>query len=212
MKGPFRDRVEAGRLLGEALKDRLGHSAVIVLGLPRGGVPVAALVGETLQMPIDVLVVRKVGVPGRAELAMGAVAPGGVTIRNEDVLSMLPLAAAQFDAAATAERQELQRRERVFRAGRPPLNLTGLDVVLVDDGVATGATLRAAIEAARRLGAHRVIVAVPVASEEARRMLEIEADEVVCLQTPPNFMAVGQWYQSFPQVTDEEVQGTLKAA
>jgi predicted phosphoribosyltransferase len=204
--------VEAGRLLGEAVKDRLGHSAVIVLGLPRGGVPIAALVGETLQMPVDVLVVRKVGVPGRAELAMGAVAPAGVTIRNEDVLSMLPLAAAQFDAAATAERQELQRRERLFRAGRPPLKLTGLDVILVDDGVATGATLRAAIEAARRLGAHRVIVAVPVASEEARRMLEIEADDVICLQAPPNFLAVGQWYQSFPQVTDEEVQGALKAA
>jgi putative phosphoribosyl transferase len=208
----YKDRIEAGRLLGEAVKARLGREPAIVLGLPRGGVPVAALVGEMLDMPVDVLVVRKVGVPNRPELAMGAVAPGGVTIRNEDILSMFPLAATQFDAAAGTEREELRRREHAFRRGRPALNLNGLTVVLVDDGVATGATLRAAIESARRLGAKRVVVAAPVASAEAMRTLEIEADEVVCLQVPQAFMAVGQWYEQFPQVTDAEVQEALKAA
>jgi putative phosphoribosyl transferase len=205
----YRNRAEAGRLLGEAVRARLGTESAIVLGLPRGGVPVAAPVARALGMPLDVLVVCKVGLPGQPELAMGAVAGGGVTIRNEEVLATLDYAAEQFDTVAAEERAEVKRRERAYRGARGPLTLKGLTAVLVDDGVATGATLRAAVAAARQLGASRVLAAVPVASEEAIAILTIEADDVVCLQVPSMFVAVGQWYQEFPQVTDEEVRNVL---
>jgi predicted phosphoribosyltransferase len=205
----YANRAEAGQLLGAAVRKRLGAHPAIVLGLPRGGVPVAAAVAAALGAPLDVLVVRKVGVPAQPELAMGAVAPGGVTIRNEDVLAMLPGARRQFEAVASEERAELVRRERAYRGERPPLALTGRVAILVDDGVATGATLRAAVAAARQLGAARVVVAVPVASREAREMLEAEADDVICLQTPQFFVAVGGWYADFPQLSDAEVRELL---
>jgi putative phosphoribosyl transferase len=205
----YENREQAGRVLGEAARARLGREPAVVLGLPRGGVPVAVGVAAALGTGVDVLVVRKVGVPSQPELAMGAVGPGGVTVRNEDVLAMLPGAASRFEAVAAVERAEVLRRERAFRGQRPPLELTGRSAVLVDDGVATGATLRAAIAAARALGAARVVVAVPVASAEAVRMLEAEADEVICLEQPAYFMAVGQWYAEFRQVSDEEVRALL---
>lgn len=207
----YANRIEAGRLLGAAVAARLGRGPAVVLGLPRGGVPVAVEVAAALGTGVDVLVVRKVGVPSQPELAMGAVGPGGVTVRNEDVLAMLPGAADRFEAVATAERAEVVRRERAFRGERPPLALKGKSAVLVDDGVATGATLRAAIAAARALGAARVVVAVPVASAEAVAMLEAEADEVICLEQPAYFMAVGQFYAEFPQVSDAEVRALLAA-
>jgi len=208
----YANRTEAGRLLGKAVRARIGQEPAVVLGLPRGGVPVAVEVAAALGTAADVLVVRKVGVPSQPELAMGAVGPGGVTVRNEDVLAMLPGAASRFEAVAARERAEVARRERAFRGTRPPLALAGRSAVLVDDGVATGATLRAAIAAARALGAARVVVAVPVASAEAVAMLEAEADEVICLEQPAFFMAVGQWYAEFAQVSDEAVRELLSSA
>ena len=207
----YANRTEAGRLLGKAVRARIGQEPAVVLGLPRGGVPVAVEVAAALGTAADVLVVRKVGVPSQPELAMGAVGPGGVTVRNEDVLAMLPGAASRFEAVAARERAEVARRERAYRGSRPPLALTGRCAVLVDDGVATGATLRAAIAAARALGAARIVVAVPVASPDAVQLLESEADEVICLEQPDYFMAVGQFYAEFPQVDDDEVRALLAA-
>jgi len=207
----YRDRTEAGQLLGMAVLARLGREPVVVLGLPRGGVPVAAGVARALGCDLDVLVVRKVGVPGQPELAMGAVGPAGVTVRNPEVLGLLPDAARRFEAVAQLERAEVERRERVYRGKRAPLALANRTAVLVDDGVATGATLRAAIRAARALGASRVAVAVPVASPEAAQMLAAEADEVICLEQPAGLMAVGQFYEDFSQVSDGEVRDFLAA-
>ncbi len=209
MERVFLDRVEAGRLLGVAVRERLGPEPALVLGLPRGGVPVAVEVARALGAQVDVLVVRKVGVPGAPELAMGAVAPGGVTVRNAEVLGLSPGAAARFEEVAGIERVELARRERAYRGVRAPLALAGRRVVLVDEGVATGSTLRAAIAAARRLHAARVIVAVPVASVEAAQSLRLEADELICLEEPRGFAAVGQWYERVPQLSDEDVRAAL---
>ncbi|HUO96887.1 MAG TPA: phosphoribosyltransferase family protein [Steroidobacteraceae bacterium] len=209
MERVYANRTEAGRLLGAAVRARLGEQPAVVLGLPRGGVPVAVGVAAALGATVDVLVVRKVGVPSQPELAMGAVAPGGVTIRNAEVLGLVPDAARRFESVAAEERAEVSRRERLFRGQRPPLDLKDRTVVLVDDGVATGATLRAAVAAARKLGAARVVVAVPVASHEAIALLSAEADEVICLEQPAFFMAVGQFYDDFPQVSDSEVRALL---
>ena len=209
MERVYATRTEAGRLLGAAVRARLGEQPAVVLGLPRGGVPVAVGVAAALGATVDVLVVRKVGVPSQPELAMGAVAPGGVTIRNAEVLGLVPDAARRFESVAAEERAEVSRRERLFRGQRPPLDLKDRTVVLVDDGVATGATLRAAVAAARKLGAGRVVVAVPVASHEAIALLSAEADEVICLEQPAFFMAVGQFYEDFPQVSDSEVRAIL---
>ena len=209
MERVYANRTEAGRLLGAAVRARLGEQPAVVLGLPRGGVPVAVGVAAALGATVDVLVVRKVGVPSQPELAMGAVAPGGVTIRNAEVLGLVPDAARRFESVAAEERAEVSRRERLFRGQRPPLDLKDRTVVLVDDGVATGATLRAAVAAARKLGAARVVVAVPVASHEAIALLSAEADEVICLEQPAYFMAVGQFYDDFPQVSDSEVRALL---
>jgi predicted phosphoribosyltransferase len=209
----FADRREAGRLLGEMLRGRLGvdPSTTIVLGLPRGGVPVAAAVATALSAPLDVLVVRKVGVPSQPELAMGAVGPGGVVVRNDAVLGWLGAAAgAEFERVAAREREEVLRRELEYRAGRAPLRLDGRCVIVVDDGVATGASLRAAIATARALGARKVVVATPVAAGEAHALLEAEADAAYCLQVPPDFRAVGAWYRSFPQLDDDEVRALLR--
>jgi predicted phosphoribosyltransferase len=206
----YSDRAEAGRLLGVAVRERLAAaSRAIVLGLPRGGVPVAAEVARALGAPLDVLVVRKVGVPEQPELAMGAVGPGGVIVRNEELLELLPNAAREFQRVAQRERAEVERRERAYRGGRPPLAIAGRTAILVDDGVATGATMRAGVAATRALGAARVVVATPVAASDACALLEAEADEVVCLQVPPDFHAVGAWYEEFPQLDDDEVRALL---
>ena len=208
----FRDRVEAGEVLAGQLVHYAGQPDVLVLALPRGGVPVAARVAKALSAPLDVFVVRKLGVPGHEELAMGAIASGGVLVRNEDVVGRLGLTEADLQRVAEVERRELARRERSYREGRPPPALAGRVVILVDDGLATGSTMRAAVAAARRLGPARVVVAVPTAPASTCEQLRREADEVVCATTPRPFRAVGNSYRSFPQTSDQEVRELLHAA
>jgi predicted phosphoribosyltransferase len=185
---------------------------VLVLGLPRGGVPVAARVALALAAPLDVFVVRKLGVPGHEELAMGAIASGGVQVVNEQVVDRLGLSEAVLGQVAETEGHELARREQRYREGRGPPDLAGRVVILVDDGLATGSTMRAAVAAARRLGPARVVVAVPTAPASTCQRLRKEADEVVCATTPRPFRAVGYSYRSFPQTSDEEVRSLLRAA
>lgn len=209
--GQFTDRAEAGR----ALAQRLVHhadSAGIVLALPRGGVPVAYEVARALRLPLDVFIVRKLGVPGQEEFAMGAVATGGVRVMNERVVLGLGIPDAVVDVVAAREGQELLRRERLYRGNRPPPDLEGRTAIVVDDGLATGSTMKAAVAALRRERAARIVVAVPVASEEACADLRDEADEVVCVATPEPFHAVGVWYADFRQTTDDEVIGLLERA
>jgi putative phosphoribosyl transferase len=177
----------------------------IVLALPRGGVPVGYEVATALQLPLDVLVVRKLGLPSQPELAMGAVASGGAVVLNEDVVRYLPRDSDAIELVKARELQELGRRERAYRGDRPALQMRGLTGILVDDGLATGATMEAAVRALRMLHAGRIVVAVPVASSDARERVAALADEVVCLQTPPFFSAVGQWYDDFGQTEDAEV-------
>jgi predicted phosphoribosyltransferase len=208
----FHDRVEAGDVLAAWLGDYAGRPEVLVLALPRGGVPVAARVAEALGAPLDVFVVRKLGVPGHEELAMGAIASGGVLVRNEEVVAKLGLGEDTLRRVAEAERRELARRERSYREDRPPPDLAGRVVILVDDGLATGSTMRAAVAAARRLGPARVVVAVPTAPASTCQRLREVADEVVCATTPRPFRAVGNSYRSFPQTSDEEVRSLLEAA
>jgi putative phosphoribosyl transferase len=209
----FRDRIEAGQLLGREVARRIGkRDNVIVLGLPRGGVPVAFHVAQALDAPLDVFVVRKLGVPGHEELAMGAIASGGVRVLNRDVLSYVPISQKTIDAVAAREEQELQRRERSYRGARPPLQLRGRTVVIVDDGLATGSTMRAAIAAVRKMEPQAIIVAVPVAAPQTCEEFRKEVDEMVCLRTPDPFQAVGLWYDDFSQTTDEEVHDLIERA
>jgi predicted phosphoribosyltransferase len=208
----FRDRVEAGAILAERLRHYAGLPDVLVLALPRGGVPVAARVAEALGAPLDVFVVRKLGVPGHEELAMGAIASGGVRVVNEQVVGRLGLGEAVLDRVAEAEGRELERRERSYREGRGPPDLAGRVVILVDDGLATGSTMRAAVAAARLLDPARVVVAVPTAPASTCQQLRGEADEVICATTPRPFRAVGYSYRSFPQTADEEVTAILRSA
>jgi predicted phosphoribosyltransferase len=208
----FRDRVEAGDVLAGRLGHYAGRDDVLVLGLPRGGVPVAARVARAIGAPLDVFVVRKLGVPGHEELAMGAIASGGVRVVNQQVVDRLGLGEAVIGRAAEAEGRELTRREQRYREGRGPPDLAGRVVILVDDGLATGSTMRAAVAAAHRLGPSRLVVAVPTAPASTCQHLRAEADEVVCATTPRPFRAVGFSYRSFPQTTDEEVTATLRAA
>jgi putative phosphoribosyl transferase len=207
----FRDRQDAGRRLAEKLRGYAGTAAV-VLALPRGGVPVAAEVAARLDLPLDVFIVRKLGVPGYAELAMGAIASGGVRVLNEDVVRDLGIPEQAIDKVAQAEAAEVARREIAYRGARPPQDVGGRTVILVDDGLATGATMRAAVEALRARRAARIVVAVPVGAPETCSMLAAEADEVICAMTPEPFLAVGYWYENFDQTTDEEVEAILSSA
>ncbi|MBZ4375340.1 phosphoribosyltransferase [Corallococcus sp. AS-1-6] len=209
----FRDRVEAGRALGQRLRDLLGGGGdLLVLALPRGGVPVGFEVARILGVPLDVFVVRKLGTPGHEELAMGAIATGGVTVLNESVVRRLGIPRSAIAAAAEREARELVRREQLFRDGRPPAPVEGRTVVLVDDGLATGSTMRAALRALRQHQPARIVVGVPVGAPETCADLEREADLLVCLQTPEPFYAVGQWFEDFTQTTDDEVRELLARA
>jgi putative phosphoribosyl transferase len=207
---PFRDRDEAGRLLGSELARRLGNARnIVVLALPRGGVPVGFAVAQALSAPLDVFVVRKLGVPGHEELAMGAIASGGVRVLNDEVLGYIPVTKEVIEDVATREQQELERRERAYRGNRPPLDVTGRTVIVVDDGLATGSTMRAAVQALRKKKPRSIIVAVPVAARQTCIDLRAEVDDLVCLRTPEPFQAVGLWYENFDQTTDEEVHDLL---
>src|SRR3979490_468904 len=208
--GLFRDRREAGRLLAAKLAAYANRPDVIVLALPRGGVPVAYEVARALRAPLDVFVVRKLGVPGYEELAMGAVATGGVRVLNDQLVERLGIPEDMIDAVAARERQELARRERLYRGGRPPPDVRGRTVILVDDGLATGATMHAAIQALRQQNPACIVVAVPTASRETCEEMRARADDVICGITPEPFDAVGRWYRDFSQTTDEEV-GVLLA-
>jgi putative phosphoribosyl transferase len=208
----FQDRTDAGRQLAEHLLNYAERNDVIVLGLPRGGVPVAFEVAQRLGVPLDVFVVRKLGVPGHEELAMGAIAPGGVRVLNEDVLHVIPDAQAIVEMVTAIEREELERRERNYRSDRPPPDFKDRIVILIDDGLATGATMRAAVAALRQQESAKIIVAVPVGAPSTCQGLKNGADEVICLQTPVAFIGVGQYYADFSQTTDEEVRELLSQA
>ena len=210
MEGAFPDRAEAGRVLGLKLSKYAGRDDVIVLGLPRGGVPVAYEVAQALRVPLDVFIVRKLGVPGFEELAVGAIASGGVRVLNEDVARALPNADEIIEAVTAKETAELQRREQSYRDGRPAPELRDKTIILVDDGLATGATMRAAVKALRQRGASKIIVAVPVGPPDTCR--EFEADEVICASAPEFFQAVGQYYEDFSQTSDDEVRELLARA
>ena len=207
---PFGNRTDAGRMLAAQLADYRGRPDVLVLGLPRGGVPVAFEVAQALGAPLDVYLVRKLGVPGHAELAMGAIASGGVRVVNQDMVRSLRISPQQLDAVTRAEEGELQRQERLYRGGRPPPDVSGRTVILVDDGLATGATMQAAVAALRSAGPKEVVVAVPVAPPETCAELAAEADRVVCALTPEPFYAVGAWYRDFSQTSDDEVRELLR--
>jgi putative phosphoribosyl transferase len=209
---PFADRTEAGRLLAEPLRRFAEpHRQAMVLGLPRGGVPVAFEVAHALRLPLDVYLVRKLGAPGFEELAMGAIATGGIRVLNRRVLAELHVTAEQVARVVESETEELLRRERVYRQDRPPLELEGRTAILVDDGLATGSTMRAAIASLRAQKARQVIAGVPVAPPDTCAELELETDGVVCLATPQPFMAVGQWYEEFSPPSDEEIRRQLEA-
>jgi len=206
----FADRYEAGRRLAGELCDYVGRRDVLVVALPRGGVPVGFEVARALKAPLDVMQVRKLGVPGHEELAMGAIASGGVRIVSENVIEALRIPERVIATVAAAEAQELERRERIYREGRRFPDVRGRTVILVDDGLATGSTMRAAAAALRSLGADRLVAAVPVAPKESCDALRDVVDDVVCVSTPERFLAVGEWYQDFSQTSDEEVSELLR--
>jgi putative phosphoribosyl transferase len=208
----FRDRAEAGQELAAKLRAHADRSDVLVLALPRGGVPVAFEVARALHAPMDIFLVRKLGVPGHEELAMGAIATGGVRALNEDVVRALQITEDELDAVAAEQQEELERRERAYRGERPAPNVRGRTVILVDDGLATGSTMRAAVAALRQQQPARIIVAVPVGAAETCAELHAEADETVCARTPTPFYSVGLWYDNFSQTTDEEVRDLLERA
>ncbi|MDP8922454.1 MAG: phosphoribosyltransferase [Chloroflexota bacterium] len=209
MDRPFSDRHEAGRVLATRLRAYAGRTDVLVLALPRGGVPVADEVARELGAPLDVFLVRKLGVPGHEELAMGAIASGGVRVLNEEVVRALAIPASLIDEVAEREARELARREREYRDDRPTPDVQGRTIILVDDGLATGSTMRAAVAAVRQRGPSRIVVAVPVAAEQTCHELRAEVDDVICAVTPERFLAVGVWYQDFSPTTDDEVRDLL---
>jgi putative phosphoribosyl transferase len=212
MAMPFLDRRDAGRQLAGRLLHYANQPDVIVMALPRGGVPVGYEVARTLNVPLDVFLVRKLGVPGHEELAMGAIASGGVNVLNMDVVESLRISQPLIEAMAARELRELARREREYRDDRSPPDVRQRTVILVDDGLATGSTMRAAVEALRRLGAARIVVAVPVSSKLACAEFRDQVDEIVCAEMPEDFWAVGEWYDDFSQTTDAEVRDLLARA
>jgi putative phosphoribosyl transferase len=208
----FRDRTEAGQLLASRLAAYANRPDVLVLALPRGGVPVGYEVARALHAPLDVIIVRKLGVPGEEELAMGAIASGGVRVLNDDVVRMLALPGMVIDSVVAHERRELERREHLYRGDRPASEIHGRTIILVDDGIATGATMRAAVAAVKQQQPARIIIAVPVAASATCEELAAVGDEVVCVNRPDDFYAVGFWYERFSQTTDEEVADLLEQA
>jgi putative phosphoribosyl transferase len=207
----FRDRAEGGRLLADNLTEYANRPDVIVLALLRGGVPVGIEIARKLNLPLDVLTVRKLGVPGQPELGMGAIASGGIRVLNEDLLSYIHIPSEEIEAVTKLEQKELERRERVYRGDRPAPDVRGRIVILVDDGMATGATMRSAVEALKQQQPARIIIAVPVAAESTCAEFNARDGVVtcICLETPESFFAVGLWYEQFPQLIDEEVHELL---
>jgi len=208
----FHDRAHAGAKLARRLTAYRGRDDVLVLGLPRGGVPVAYEVARELGVPLDIFLVRKLGVPGREEFAMGAIASGGVRVLNSTLVGALGIPPAVIDRVAAREQRELERRETVYRNGQPPADVRGRTVIVIDDGLATGSTIRAAVAALRPRGVRKIVVAVPVAAPETCDEFRAEVDEIICAETPDLFSAVGQFYEDFSQTTDEEVQDLLARA
>jgi predicted phosphoribosyltransferase len=208
----FHDRAEAGKFLATKLTRYANRPDVFVLALPRGGVPVAFEVAKALEVPLDLFIVRKLGFPGREEAAMGAIASGNVIVLNEPMLHELPIPRQVIQSVVDRERQELKRREKMYREGRPKLDVRGKTVILIDDGLATGSTMRAAAQALRKKSPKRLVVAVPVGAATTCDEFRSEVDEVVCGIEPPHFGAVGAWYQDFSQTSDEEVQWLLEEA
>ena len=208
----FANRAEAGRQLAESLKKYANRDDVIVLGAPRGGVPVAFEVATRLGVPLDIFVMRKLGVPGHEELAFGAIASGGVRVLNRETIEVLGLTGLDIERVTKKEKVELERREIAYRAGRPPLEVSGLIVILIDDGIATGSSMRAAIQALRQRNPAVLVVATPLAPRASCDRLRDEVDELVCLETPEPFYGVGQFYDDFSEVSDEEVTDLLDRA
>jgi len=208
----YRDRVDAGKQLAKRLTDFAGRDDVLVLALPRGGVPVAYEVAKALQVPMDIFLVRKLGVPGHEELAMGAISSGGVRVLNDDIVSYLKIPGDVIDAVAAGELKELERREREYRGDRPEPDVRGKTVILIDDGLATGSTMRAAAAALRQQNPTRIIVAVPVSAPQTCDEYRMGVDEIICARTPEPFFGVGMWYEDFSQTTDDEVRDLLGKA
>jgi putative phosphoribosyl transferase len=208
----FRDRSDAGRQLAGRLEEYGDNAGTIVLALPRGGVPVGAEIARELGAPLDVFVVRKLGVPGHEELAMGALATGGARVLNREVVARIGISPEQLERVTAREREEVVRRERLYRGDQPAPDLRGRIVIVVDDGLATGATMRAAVAALRQQDPERIVVAVPTGSADTCDDLRAHADDVVCLVSPDPFLAVGFWYDDFGQVSDDEVRSLLEAA
>jgi putative phosphoribosyl transferase len=208
----YKNRSEAGKKLAAKLHVYANRPDVIILGLPRGGIPVAFEVATKLGLPLDVFVVRKLGVPGHEELAMGAIASGGVKVLNQDIVQGLNISRDAIESVANKQNEELKRREQLYRGNHPHLDVKNLTVILVDDGLATGATMRAAVQALRKQKPVGIIVAVPAAAPEACEELGEEADDIICAITPDPFFSVGSWYEDFSQTTDDEVRQLLKIA
>jgi len=204
--------MEAGRALAAALQSYARRPNLLILALPRGGVPVGFEVARALHAPLDVMLVRKLGVPEHEELAMGAIASGGIRVISNDVVEAYGISDREIATVAAVEEKELQRREQLYRGGRPQPTIRGRTIILVDDGLATGATMRAAVAALKVQEPDRVVVAVPIGASETCRLLRAEADDVVCLYTPEPFYAVGMWYHSFSQMGDDEVRDLLRRA
>jgi putative phosphoribosyl transferase len=208
----FANRSEAGEILSQQLAEYAGRHDVIVLGIPRGGVPVAYEIASQIKAPLDILVLRKLGVPGHEELGFGAVAHGGIRVLDEGIVRAVGIGEAEIERIAAAQTMEVERREHAYRGGKPPLDVRGKTVILVDDGIATGSSMRVAIAALRKMGPAGVVVAVPVAALSAARRLESEVDAFICTQTPKVFNAIGEFYDDFLQVSDEEVMDLLAHA
>lgn len=206
----FRDRREAGQMLARRLRAYAGRRDVLVLGIPRGGVPVAYEVATELNVPLDVFVLRKLGVPGHEELAFGAIASGGARVLDREITEVLEISEPEIERITTSEHNELRRRELAYRGGRPPVNIKGLTVIVVDDGIATGSSLRAGIKALRQLKPAKIVIGAPVAPLTTFNRLKLEVEELVCVEVPESFYAIGQFYEDFSQVTDREVVDLLK--